>query len=154
MFTRCVDHNTDLAAPRCCLKVGSFCTLPWDVLPPWCAYQTWNRAGTMWAALYIGCAFLMAFSSLFGYIRARSELLYWLRRKVRRCQCAVAPWVSVSHVDFGGGGLQLCVEPAAFLGLHGTQVWIKFSHGSKIDNRPVVCVCEIGAYLLLPCWDN
>ena len=104
--------------------------------------------------LYIGCAFLMAFSSLFGCIRACSELLYWLRRKVGRCQCAVAPWVSVSHVDFGGGGLQLCVEPAALLGLHGTQVWIKFSHGSKIDNRPVVCVCEIGAYLLLPCWNN
>ena len=61
MFTRCVDHNTNLAAPRCCLKVGSFCTLLWDVLPPWCAYQTWNRAGTMWAALYIGCAFLVAF---------------------------------------------------------------------------------------------
>ena len=61
MFPGCMDHSTGFAAPRCCLKVGSFCTLPWNVLPPWCAHQTLNRAGTMWAALYICCAFLVAF---------------------------------------------------------------------------------------------
>ena len=117
-----------------------------------------TRPGTVLEPCGLHCIlavlFLWLFSSLFGCIRARSELLYWLRRKVGRCQRAVAPWVGVNHLDFGAGGLQLCVEPAAFLGLHETQVWSKFSHGSKTDNRPVVWVCEIGAYLLLPCWDN